>query len=67
MVREALAQSEDAAPEAIAAYVERRHGVRIEPRFIPVFTATLEDRERLERCRQQARLLLEQARRAAGA
>jgi hypothetical protein len=34
--------------------MEKQHGVKVEPAFIPVFRATLRDLERMARLRQEA-------------
>jgi hypothetical protein len=56
MVRRALSELGDAAPQELAALIERQHGVRIDPRFIPVVRASLLELEMLEKARQAGRV-----------
>lgn len=67
MVRQALLHLGEAPPVEISAFIERWHGVRIEPRFIPIVRASLRDLEVLAKSRQESRKRLEtdQAGRAA--
>lgn len=39
------------APE-LSSFIEKCHGVRIEPRFLPIYLASLRDLQRLESSRQ---------------
>jgi predicted SprT family Zn-dependent metalloprotease len=48
MVRDALQTLGDAPAHELTVYVAAKYGVRIEPKFIPVFRASLLDRERME-------------------
>ena len=61
LVRIALLELGDAPAQELSAFIEKKHGVRIEPRFIPQFTASIRDKLRLEAARQAARAALEQA------
>jgi hypothetical protein len=54
LFRCAVAEIGDASAAELSAYLEKRHGVKIEPAFIPVFRATLRDLERMARLRQDA-------------
>jgi hypothetical protein len=45
----------------LSAFIEEQHGVRIEPKFIPIFKASIRDEQRLEAARQAARAAAEQA------
>lgn len=54
-VRQALLELGDVSAEQLAAHVEQRHGLRTEPRYIPLFLATIKDRDRLLRLRQAGR------------
>jgi hypothetical protein len=56
-VRVALAELGDAPAPEVAAFIERKYGVRIDPRFLPVFKATLRAREHLEEARARAKAL----------
>jgi predicted SprT family Zn-dependent metalloprotease len=55
MVAQALTHLPDAPADAVAAFVVQHFGVAIEPRFIPLFRATLLDRARLEAARRTIR------------
>jgi hypothetical protein len=55
LVRRALAELGEASPQEVAAFLERRHGVRIDARFIPFVRASVLEQEMLERARQAAR------------
>ena len=39
-------------------HLEKKHGVKIEPAFIPLFKATLQDWERTIKLRQDAKTIL---------
>lgn len=47
MVRDALQALGEVPPEAVSAYVATRYGERIEPKYIPLFRATLLDQKLL--------------------
>jgi hypothetical protein len=53
--RLAVAEMSDASAEQLASFIERKYGVRIEPKFIPCFRASLLDLERLTSLREAAR------------
>ena len=36
-------------------HLEKKHGVKIEPAYIPLFKATLQDWERINKSRQEAK------------
>jgi hypothetical protein len=55
LFRLALAEIGDVPDAEISAHLEKKHGVKIEPAFIPVFKATLQDFEKLTRLRQNAK------------
>lgn len=55
MVREAWRQLGDATADALAAFVETTFGSRIEPKFIPVFKASIREKHRLDALRLAAR------------
>lgn len=48
LVQAALRTISNPSPARVSVFIAKKHGVLIEPRFIPVFVATLRDRERLE-------------------
>jgi hypothetical protein len=56
MVQQAVTVRGEATAEEIAAFIEHWHGVKIEPKYIPIYRATIKDK-----------LLLEEKRRAAQA
>jgi hypothetical protein len=57
-VRLVLAELGDAPAAGVAAFAERRYGVRIEPKFVPIFKASLRARQMLEEARARARAAL---------
>jgi predicted SprT family Zn-dependent metalloprotease len=56
--RQAVIALGDASAEQLCSFIQARHGLRIEPKFIPFFWASLRDLENLTRLRQQARAAL---------
>ena len=50
--RRAVAEIGYASAADLSAHIEKKHGVKIEPAFIPLFKATLRDLERTNRLRQ---------------
>jgi hypothetical protein len=46
-VRLALAELGDAPAANLAAFIEQRYGVRIDPRLIPIFRAAVRDKDRM--------------------
>jgi hypothetical protein len=52
--RQAVAELGDVPPAQLSCHIERRYGVRIEPQYIPVFRASVQDLERLNRLREGA-------------
>ena len=61
MVQQAMAVKGEATSEEIAAFIEQWHGVKIEAKFIPVYKATLKDKQLLEEKRRAAQALVAQA------
>jgi hypothetical protein len=55
LFRRAVAEIDDASAAELSAHMEKQHGMKVEPAFIPVFKATLRDLERTTRLRQEAR------------
>lgn len=43
MVQQAMAVRGEVTSEEIAAFIEKWHGVRIEPKFIPIYRASIKD------------------------
>jgi hypothetical protein len=39
----------------LSSFIQEKYGVMIDPRFVPVIRATLQDKERMTRFRQPAR------------
>jgi hypothetical protein len=56
-VRLALAELGDAPAAEVVALVGRKYGLRIDPRFLPVFKATFRARQQLEEARARAKAL----------
>ena len=56
MVKTALRELGDVSAARVAVFVEQQFGVEIEPRFIPLYIATIRDKERLEKVRQSAKM-----------
>jgi hypothetical protein len=54
-VRLALAELGEASSAELAAFIERRYGMRIDPKFLPLYKASVRDKERLEQSRARAR------------
>ena len=54
MVKDALAQIGDVSAQEISEFVEKKHGVKIEPAYVPIIRATLKDKERMEQTRRRA-------------
>lgn len=61
MVRLALLEIGDVPAPELAAHIERQHGVRIDPKFLPIFKASLRNKVQLELVRQAARAVVAQA------
>jgi hypothetical protein len=61
LVQLALREIGDVSSKELSEFIEKQHGVRIEPKFIPLFKASLRDKLRLESARQAAKAILEQA------
>ncbi len=55
LFRQAVAEIGDAPAGEVSAHLEKKHGVTIEPAFIPVYRATLEQLERTGKLRQDAK------------
>ncbi len=51
-VRLALAEVGDVSAEDLSVFIQRRFGLRIEPKFVPVFKASIRAREQLEAARR---------------
>ena len=55
LFRLALAEIGDVSPAELSAHMQKKHGVKIEPAFIPLYKATLQDAERMNKLRQDAK------------
>jgi hypothetical protein len=53
MVKEALSQIGEVSAQELSAFVESKYGTTIDPAFIPVYRATLKDKERMEKARRR--------------
>ena len=54
LFRRAVAEIGDASDSALSLHLENEHGMKIDPAFIPLFKATLQDLERTNKLRQDA-------------
>jgi hypothetical protein len=54
LFRRAVAEIGYVSAVELSAHLEKKHGVKIEPAYIPLFRATLQDLERMTRLRQEA-------------
>ena len=52
--RMAFAELGDAPAQELSSHIELKYGVRIEPRYIPLFRASAKDLEKLTRLREAA-------------
>ena len=55
LFRLALAEIGDAPSAELSSFIQDKYGVRIDPRYIPVLRATLQDKERMARFRQSSK------------
>lgn len=55
LFRNVVAEVGDVSAAELSAHLEKKHGVKIEPAFIPLFKATLQDLERTNKLRQDAK------------
>ena len=55
LVRRALTELGEASSQEVAAFIQQRHGIRMDARFIPVVRASILELEMLEKTRQAAR------------
>jgi hypothetical protein len=61
LVQIALRELGDVSAEELSSFIKKKHGVKIEPKFIPLYKASLRDKLRLETARQAARVAVERA------
>lgn len=55
LFRRAIAEIGDVSAAELSSHIEKKHGVKIEPAFIPLYKATLQDLERMNKIRQEAK------------
>jgi hypothetical protein len=60
LVRLALRELGDVPAKDLSVFIEQRHGVLIEPKFIPIFKASIRAQSQLEEARQAAKAVLDQ-------
>jgi hypothetical protein len=53
--RQALSELGDAPSQEMSSFIEKKYGVKIEPKFVPLFKATIRDMEKMTRQRQAAK------------
>ena len=53
MVKDALAQIGDVSAQEISEFVEKKHGVKIEPAYVPIIRAALNDKAWTNRTRKR--------------
>jgi hypothetical protein len=64
LTRDALASLGDAATiDQVVTYARERHGARLDPRFVPLYRATIQGEEQRRRAREAAARILDQERR----
>jgi hypothetical protein len=61
IVQIALRELGDVTAQELSAFIEKTHGLKIEPKFIPLYKASIRDKMRLEATRVAARAAAEQA------
>lgn len=59
LVQVALRELGDVSAQELSSFIERKHCTKIDPRFIPIFKASIQDGERLEAARRAARAAAE--------
>lgn len=66
LVQIALQEIGDVSAQELSSFIEKKHGVKIAPKFIPLYKASLRDKVRLEIARRAATVAVEQAKAEAG-
>lgn len=59
LVQIALRELGNVSAQELSSFIEKRHGVLIEPRFIPIFNASLRAQNQLEQSRQASKAVLQ--------
>lgn len=52
--RQAFSELGDAPSQDLSSFIQQKYGVTIEPKFVPLFKATIRDIEKMTRQRQAA-------------
>lgn len=60
LVQQALQELGDVPALELSSFIERKHGRRIDPKFVPIFKATIRDKQRHEAARLTVRATTEQ-------
>jgi hypothetical protein len=55
MVRDALEEFGEPSGHDLSAFIEKKHGVKIEPKYIPIYKASIRDKQLLDTLRQERR------------
>jgi hypothetical protein len=55
LFRSAVAEIGDVSAAELSAHLEKKHGVKIDPAYIPVFRETLKELEKTAKLREQAK------------
>jgi hypothetical protein len=55
LVQTVLRELGNVSAQELSAFIEKKHGVKIDPKYIPVFTASIQNKLRLEAARRAAR------------
>ena len=61
VVQIAIRQLGDVSAKELSTFIEKEYDIKIEARFMPVFRASIREKERLEAIRQAARAAVAQA------
>src|SRR4051812_6329839 len=61
LVREALREVGEAPAQELTALIEQRHGVKINPKIIPLLRASVRELEHLEKVREAAKAAVQKA------
>jgi hypothetical protein len=61
IVQHAIRELGDVSLEELSSFIHTTHGLKIEPKFLPIFKASLWDKARAEASRHAARMAAQQA------
>jgi hypothetical protein len=56
--RQAVAELGNVSAEELSKYIEEKHGVQIAPNFMPLYRASLQEWEKVNRQRQEAKVAI---------